>query len=295
MNFTFITDEAAQEPREFIELAEKYRIRSVELRSVQNQKVSEMNGLARKELKKILDDAGLSVCCLDSFVFKGDIDGNLQLELDKLKIAIENALWLKAPLIRIFTFLRRPDREVYYQRILDAVLKAGEITDGSGVKLAIENCRKTMNATGAELGELFKNLKSDVFTVLWDPANSQFCRLDPAPVKNGYPIVAERISHVHLKDPYVPESGESEYVTLGRGHLDLKGQLMELSKRNYNGYLSLETHWRPNRKMNLTEFDLPGGQDFSNSGYEATDKDLSTVFSIFKSIMERHDTSTGIA
>lgn len=141
-----------------------------------------------------------------------------------------------------------------------------------------------MHATGAELGELFEDIKSEILTVLWDPANSQFCKLDLNPVTNGYKIIQDRVSHVHMKDPFVSESAESEYVTLGKGYLDIKGQLRELSKHQYNGYISLETHWRPDRKMHLTEFDVPGGQEFSNSGYEATEKDLQSLISIGNSI-----------
>jgi sugar phosphate isomerase/epimerase len=286
MNITFITDEATQSPEEFIRLAGEYNIKSVELRSVWNKKVCEMDASDIKELKKILNDAGLGVCCIDSFVFKSEIGCDIQPEIDKLRLAIENALYLGAPVIRIFTYLRRANPEIYRESILESLLKAGKVAENSGIKLAVENCRKTMVATGAELAEIFQKLESDVFSVLWDPANSLFCRLDPDPVNNGYFKIAHRVSHVHIKDPFVPENGDSEYVAVGRGNLDIKGQLRELNKRQYKGYISLETHWRPNRKMNLEEFDLPGGESFSKSGYEATKKDLETLFAIMKDVVK---------
>lgn len=287
MKLSFITDEVSQNPDEFIELARKHNINSLELRSVNNEKVSSMKVKSINELKKQLDDNNLSVCCLDSFIFKGEIDEcNIDEEMDLLKRALENAFELNTSILRIFTFLKKDDTKQPIDTILSCLYKAGEIAKNTGITLAIENCRKTSMTTGQELIELFQNLDCNIFSVLWDPANSQFSRLDPAPVKNGFPKIADFVSHIHIKDPFVPVTGESRYVCLGKGNMDIKGQIVASKERNYTGYFSLETHWRPNRHMNIEEFDYPGGNDFSKNGYEATESDLIYMKKLFEETNE---------
>lgn len=277
MKYTYITDEASQDPKEFIRLAAQFNLDSVELRTVNGKRVCEMEDRELQELKGALDYANLTVCCLDTFVFKQNVECNLETEFDKLKKAIDIALYIGAPIIRIFTFLRTENRDLYEGKITEVLLRAGEIIEKSGVKLAIENCRKTNHSSGAELELLFRNLSNEVFTVLWDPANSLMSGVDLNPEKNGYPLIAQKISHIHIKDPYIFTNGDRKYVTLGKGQLNIIEHFRQLMKDKYDKYISLETHWRSNRDMSLAEFDIPGGEGFSSSGYSATENDLHTL------------------
>ncbi len=279
MYISFITDEATQKPKEFIRLAKKYEIESLELRTVENRKVCEMSKAEILELKKQLDDEGITVCCISSFVFKSDIEEEWQSQFDILKHALENAEYMGVSVLRIFSFIRREvNRKDYHSQIVDALNQAAEIARPHNKKLAIENCRKTMHSSGAELGALFEDLSDcETIRVLWDPANSMMCGLDTQPEVNGYYKVAPYVSHVHIKDPRIFDNGNRAYVPLGEGQFNLEGQIRELKKNNYDQCLSLETHWRKNRIMSFKDFDFPGGDSFSKSGYEATDKDLSLL------------------
>jgi L-ribulose-5-phosphate 3-epimerase len=277
MKPTFITDEATQEPSVFIKLAGQFSLDSLELRTVSGKHISDFGSSERHQLKSQLQDAGIGVCCIDSSVFKSDIDGEPETELDKLHRALDTAAYLNAPLIRIFTFWRREPRELYLERVSHALLAAGAIAEPYGIGLAIENGKRTMHSTGAELGVLMRHLNPNIFSVVWDPANSIFGGTDYHPVTGGYPNLAEFVSHVHLKDPRVNGDGRCEYVELGKGDFQLDLQLELLRSNGYRGYVSLETHWRPQRVLKNIELDYPGGDKFSESGYAATAASLCTL------------------
>lgn len=276
MNITFITDEATQEPREFITLAKKYNISAIELRSVNNKNVAEMPFSEVKLLNSILRNNGIKVCCLDSFVFKSDLFGDFERELDKLKIALQNADILGSNNIRIFSFLRRETPEKYFNEVAERLTRAGELCKGTNITLSLENCRRTMTCTAFELKKYLDVLDNNVFSALWDPANSLFSEMDLDPVGYGYELIKDKITHIHVKDPYI-NTNHNKYVALGQGCMDWYGQLKKLKFDLYNGYISLETHWRPNKEMMIKEFDLPGGECFSKNGYEATERDLKYI------------------
>ncbi len=277
MKLTFITDEATQQPSEFIALAQQFALDSVELRTVSGKHVSKFDEQEQRQLSTQLEDAGLGVCCIGSPVFKCDLDASLDDEMEKLRRALHAANYLGAPLVRIFTFWRRDNRELYLDRVRESLDRAGEVAKPTGIGLTIENGKRTMHSTGAELAELMRELDPKIFSVLWDPGNSIYGRTDPDPISNGYPLVADYVKHVHIKDPEVYSDGQRRYVELGKGQLDLRKQMNALHEHSYGGYISLETHWRPARVMSENELDYPGGESFSDSGYAATAKSLARL------------------
>lgn len=278
MKITFITDEATQDPKLFVRLAKAHGLAALELRTVWDKHVADLSREERETLRSMLRDEGLSICCIGSPVFKCDLDDDLAAQFEKLLRCLDIASFFDAPLIRIFSFWRKPEQmDSLDHRMVTALRKAADLVKGNDVRLAIENGKRTMHSTGLELGKLMGVLDPEIFSVVWDPANSIFGGLDKQPVTCGYPFIAPHVRHVHIKDPYVDAAGRREYVRLGQGQLDIRSQLMALQKDNFQGFLSLETHWRPDRKLDEQDLDRPGGEDFSRSGLHATDDSLTQL------------------
>jgi sugar phosphate isomerase/epimerase len=101
---------------------------------------------------------------------------------------------------------------------------------------------------------------------LWDPGNSVFSGWDPAPFPADYELGRDRIRHVHIKDP----DSTRGYVRLGDGDLDWPSILDLLARDGYEGFLSLETHWRHGRQLTAAQRDEPWGEAFTRDGYAAS-------------------------
>jgi sugar phosphate isomerase/epimerase len=112
---------------------------------------------------------------------------------------------------------------------------------------------------------------SPAVKVVWDPCNEVFAEDGVVPYPDGYRIVEGSIAHVHVKDAEKDAaSGEAKVTPIGDGIVDWQGQLRELLSKGYEGYASLETHWRP-QALPEEVLNQPGGEGFSEAGEYASD------------------------
>ena len=65
-------------------------------------------------------------------------------------------------------------------------------------------------ATGPETKEFLSHLPNDpALTVVWDPCNVLYVSGSNDPVKDDFPVIADRVGHVHFKDAKRPDSGDA--------------------------------------------------------------------------------------
>ena len=70
-----------------------------------------------------------------------------------------------------------------------------------------------------------------------------------------------------------------EETPVGDGDVDWKGQLRELLTSHYEGYASLETHWRP-KALPENSLSQPGGEGVSEAGEYASDLCLKNLMRV---------------
>jgi sugar phosphate isomerase/epimerase len=90
------------------------------------------------------------------------------------------------------------------------------------------------------------------------------------PFPNGYELIKSYMVHMHLKDAIRNKDNEPIGVPIGMGQVDYISQFKEIKKSGYDGYIVLETHYRPNHQIDEDLLALPKGATFSHMGYEAT-------------------------
>ncbi len=272
---TFITDEATQDPVEFAALARAHGVDAVELRTVFDTHCASLGDADRRQLTDVLRGEGLQVCCIDSAVFKADLLDDLTPEFDKLARSLEAAQRFDAPYVRIFTFWREAGEPGREARILAAVDKAVDMATQAGKCLLVENGKRTTHATGSELAQLMKHRGGPALQVLWDPANSLYGGTDADPLAQGFDRAAQYIRHVHLKQVHRHQTEDRlVYGPMQGGQLDIDRMIAQLVSAGYAGYISLETHWRPDKWFTEMELDYPGGTSFSRNGHDATSQSL---------------------
>lgn len=261
-----ITDEVSQDLDVVIGLMRRYGIQGAEIRTIWNTRVDQLAPHQVRILRDRLSAEGLVVPALATPFFKCDL-GDAQAyreHLDVLRRSIGVAHELGTAMLRTFTFWRTEPRPSW-EPIVDAYQEPADLARRAGVTLGIENEGSCSVGTGAELDEFLTALASPHVRGIWDPGN--------AVAEPGYPDGYERAKrwcpHVHLKDLRVEPDGSTTAALLGDGNLDVRGQLAALRRDGYTGFVSLETHWRP-QQLSEEQLRRPGGEQFSAFGVEAT-------------------------
>jgi sugar phosphate isomerase/epimerase len=226
------------------------------------------------QLRRVKDTAearGLVVASLASPVFKCGLDDHAEVveHLEILKRCISAAHALETRLVRAFTFWRVSNPSSRMAEICDRFAEATRVMEGSGLTLVVENEHTCNVATSEEIVALLGRLGDPAVRALWDPCNAYWTG-EQDPVGIGYERVRPFISHVHVKDALPAcDSGHAATV-LGEGEVGVARQLAALRRDGYDGFVSLETHYRVHATLNDELVKRPGGSAFSAGGEEGT-------------------------
>lgn len=267
------TDEISQDFELACDVAKEYELEGVEVRSVWNNAPQDIPPEDIARMKEILRERDLKVCSIASPFFKCDIDSEEEYEehLDILRRCIALGKEFDCTIIRGFTFWRKGRFVDYKQRILDKFEEPVRILESEGVTLGIENESSTFVGTAKELSPFLEELNSASVRATWDPCNSLTDEdVEEVPYPNGYELIKPYIVHIHIKDWGTDrQTGKKGCVPIGEGEVDFDGQFRALIRDGYEGYASLETHWRP-VALSEEELNRPGGDKFSESGEYAS-------------------------
>lgn len=273
MKLAVFTDEVSQDLDKALALATRYRADAVELRSVWNTPVAQLTDEQVARIRTALDKANLQCAALASPVFKCELDDEAAIaeHLQYLRNCVAIARKLDTRIIRIFTFWKRGPSAPVWEQIKAKFQPAVPIAEEAGMILGLENEAATYVATAAEAKRFLEEMASPAIKLVWDPCNEVFAEEGITPFPDAYKLVAPYLIHVHVKDATRdPKTNEPRVVCVGEGIVDWKGQLRTLLSKNYQGYVSLETHWRP-QALTEEQMNLPGGEAFSESGEYASD------------------------
>jgi sugar phosphate isomerase/epimerase len=267
-----ITDEISQDLGAVIEVARAFRLAGLEIRTVWDTRIDQLSAEQVRRLRQAADDSGLAICAVAPPFYKCDIDNadERREHLEILRRAIDVGQRLGTRLVRTFTFWKTRPLDEVFDRIVEAYREPVEIARQSGATLAVENEYACMIGTGGELRRFLDAVGRPEARALWDPCNAFFDPAGERPFPDGYRAVRDRIVHVHLKDAAREPGAEKPRLTpLGEGAIGIADQLRALVDDGYDGYVSLETHWRPGA-LDEAVVRLPGGSAFSEKAAQAT-------------------------
>ncbi len=254
------SDEISQDFEYALKVIKELGVRYVELRSMWGKNLMNLSSSELNKVKELIEKYGLKVCLIASPVFKCYLsqkkvtsskkDTFLMEEktysehLNLLEYSFEIARIFDTNLVRIFSFWKEGDltddvlREII-QRFEEPVKKA----EKEGITLALENEHACYIGNGKDSKRVLERLPSKNLGLIWDPGNAYFTGENPYP--DGYELIKDRIVHVHLKDAGKDKEGKPVWLPIGKGEIDFKGQLKALDNANFQGVVSLETHYVP--------------------------------------------------
>lgn len=242
-----ITDEISPDFVKAVEVARLYHLDGVEIRSVWKKPVHLMTDEQVASIRRILEENELTVSAVASSFFKCSIESREEYHehLRILKKSIALAKRFGTQIVRGFTFWKSDRQESHWGKLIESYREPARIAEDEGIVIAVENEESTMVATGEKLARFIDAVHSPAIKALWDVSNGLYYN-EEVPFPDGYRFVKGKIAHVHVKDiVYDPKRKIGEPVPVGKGAVDLRGQLKALQEDGYAGFISLETHTRP--------------------------------------------------
>ena len=261
-----ITDGISKEFEHALSVMNETGLEYAELQYLWDKEVGDLNDTELAKAQSLIMAHEMKVSCISRHNFAGMLvgdtevgDTNYNRHMDGLQRCIDMALELGTNVVRIMSFRREmilfgssgADHWVTSTGAWDKLLKLLELpvklAEEKNINLVLETGNNAM-VPSAWLGKkLINDIGSDHLRILWDPANSLYANEPTYPdgweaLKDGY------IGHFHIKDAKVNMAhAHVEFCEMGKGDMApyLEPLANEMKLNNYNGYISLESVYRP--------------------------------------------------
>ena len=288
MKRSFLTDEATQDFSAALDFAERFGFDGVELRSVENVPIDRIPLDTARAYKKALDARGLAVSDLASSFFKCSLDDREAVaeNLRKLRRLCDLAEVFGCPYIRGFALFKGPGERLEDRmgEIAEQFREPLRLLESRGLTLLLESDPSVYTTNHQLLARLLDALDSPAAGAIFDPGNDIFDERGEVPYPDGYGYIRKYIRHVHIKDAVKNAAGEPECVRVGAGLVRYPELLAALKADGYQGYCSLETHYRLGARMSEELMRLPQGSGFSDGGMAATGESALALDRLLKEV-----------
>ncbi|MEG0580480.1 MAG: sugar phosphate isomerase/epimerase family protein, partial [Niameybacter sp.] len=237
------------------------------------------------KMKEILSNTNIKVCGIAAPFYKCDIDNEEEIaqNIEGLKHCIDIAKQLDTNIIRGFTFWDKGNFIGNLDKIASKFEQPIQLLKQANMILALE-FDPTVYATNAKkLKMVIDKINSPYVKALWDPGNDIYDPQGEEPYPYGYEILKQDICHIHLKDAK-RINGVTISTPMCEGDVDYKGQFNRLIDDKYEGYISLETHYRGETALSEELLQLPKGSVFSYKGLEASTQSLENLMGLLNNL-----------
>jgi sugar phosphate isomerase/epimerase len=271
-----ITDELSEEFEKALEFISEHSLGYCEVRELWNKNVTRLSQEELERAKQSIEQHHLKVSEIASPLFKYHLPGMPSPRpnwgdtfkaadlTDKDTESLLEQVFRLAPFfgtskVRVFSYWRVEDPEKAYPLVRDRLAKAAAMAAQHNITLLLENETDCNVGTGKELGRMVRDINSPNLLAMWDPCNA--LGLGEVPYPDGYREVHGLFRHMHVKDMRKnPATGKFQYVPVGKGAIDYRGQFKALRNDGYNGTMSIETSYiRPDKdKLEATRECLDG-------------------------------------
>lgn len=209
MKFCAFADEASPAVVGQIEAMKRNGISLLEIRGVDGTNISKITLDKAKEVRRMLDDAGLAVWSMGSPIGKISLADDFAPHLDDFKRILEYADVLGASKVRLFSFypVAGESDAVTLEKVLERLNAFCEITPNS-VTLCHENEKKIYGETAERCLAIHKALPR--LRAVFDPANFVQCGVDTL---KAWDLLCDYVDYLHIKDAMA----DGAVVPAGRG------------------------------------------------------------------------------
>ena len=202
-------DESSASVRGQIEALQRNNIPYLEIRGVDGENIKDISLQKAREVRAMLDDAGLAVWSMGSPIGKHHLENPFEPHLDDLKRILEYADVLGAARIRMFSFYAAPgaSEEQTHEAVFEGLQAFCDVTPDH-ITLCHENEKKIWAETPERCLEIHKAFPR--IRAVFDPANYVQCGVDTL---HAWDLLENYIDYMHIKDAIA----DGTVVPAGRG------------------------------------------------------------------------------
>ena len=207
----------------------------LEIRNVDNVNVSEISNAKAKEVRKKLDDVGLTVWSIGSPIGKIDIEkDSFAVHTEKFRRTLEIAEILGAKNIRLFSFFVPNEKNPadYKGEVINRLGTFLDLAKGTGITLCHENEKGIYGDIPERCLEIHKALPE--MPAIFDPANYIQCGADTL---EGWKMLSGYVKYLHIKDALT----DGSVVPAGKGIGNLPF-ILEDFRKNGGKCVTIEPH-----------------------------------------------------
>jgi len=232
-------DEISPELDEQLATLAAESISHLELRSAWSTNVADFDDGQVGRVRRMLDDAGVSVSAIGSPIGKIAVSAPLEPELERMRRVAGIAAELGTSIVRVFSFFippgEPPDR--HRHEVVDRMRALAWIAEEHGLILAHENEKEIYGDRPERCAELIDAVGSPALRATFDAAN--FVQVGVQPQTEAYELLRPYLVYLQVKDAL---AATGEVVPAGQGDGQVRETLDALQGSGFEGYVSLEPH-----------------------------------------------------
>jgi sugar phosphate isomerase/epimerase len=225
-----------------VEYLAKEGLECIEPRFVSGKNLMDLSKGELAEVKKMIQDHGLKVSAIGSPIGKVKLDEPFEPHLDKFKHAIDLAVLLETPFIRMFSYYAPEDKNIddYRDQVIDRMAAKADLLSDVDVTMVHENEAHIYGHSAENCVEMVEAVNSPKLRLVYDPANFVWGEKIRNNVEACFPVMKPYIVHIHIKDWKL---GSTDVGSIpGQGDGQIKELLAELAAMNYDGCMTMEPH-----------------------------------------------------
>lgn len=235
---TGFADEIAPDLKTQVECIKKLGMSHIEMRGVDGNNLIFHDNSKVKEIKKYLDDNGVSLSALGSPLGKIGISDDFEPHFEAYKRAVEIAHMMETPYIRMFSFyvhdIKKPDDDK--SEVFEKIGRFVDYAKDNDVVLLHENEKGIYGEKAVECRKLMDEFHGNHFKAIFDFANFVQAKEDTL---KAYELMKPYITYIHVKDALFEDGS---VVPAGLGDGNVASILTDLHQSGFEGFLSLEPH-----------------------------------------------------
>lgn len=276
MKFCAFADEASVEISGQIAALKRNGFDYLEIRGVDGTNISKITADKAKEVKKMLDDAGLAVWSMGSPIGKHHMEKDFSAHIEDYKRILEYSYILGASRIRMFSFhpIAGEDTATTRERTMEHLAKLVDMTPADRI-LCHENEKHIYGETAEACLDVLKTFPT--IRAVFDPANFVQCGVDTL---KAWEMLSPYVDYLHIKDALA--DGTVVPAGMGAGNVEA---IVKMYLANGGEVMTLEPHLQ--NFVGLSGLENGESVKHMNVQYKDNDESFDAAVTALKAIVEK--------